>query len=223
VDHQLHQFLGNEGGYGGSLLMSRSNRSAGFTMIELIVTLTIFSVLVALTVPTMRTWIADAKVRAVADSLQNGIRLAQTEALRRSRQVVFVLTNSTTPQSGGFTAAANGSYWAVQTIPAMTDGSEGPVVVGSGVLFSPGTPVTITNGPTAICFNSAGRLVTQSTTGITGATCTTPTTLLNGAPTFYYTINQTLAARPLNVQVGLGGQLHLCDPTQSLSTSPYGC
>ncbi len=204
--------------------MSRAQRSAGFTMIELIVTLTIFSVLVALTVPSMRTWIADAKVRAVADALQNGIRTAQTEALRRSRQVVFVLTNSSTPQNGGFSAAANGSYWAVQTIPAMTDGSEPAVVVASGVLLSAGTPVSITNGPTAICFNSAGRLVAQSTTGITGATCTTPTTNLNGAPTFSYTINQTLAARQLNVQVGLGGQLHLCDPTQVLSASnSYGC
>jgi len=203
--------------------MSRDDRAAGFTMIELIVTLTIFSVLVALTVPTMRTWIADAKVRAVADSLQNGVRTAQTEALRRSRQVVFALTNSTTPQNGGFTAATNGTYWAVQTIPAMTDGSEPAVVVASGVLLSAGTTVTI-NGPAAICFNSAGRLVAQSTTGITGATCTTPTMNINGAPTFYYNIQQPLAARQLNVQVGLGGQLHLCDPTQVLSsTNAYGC
>ncbi len=207
--------------------MSRDDRAAGFTMIELIVTLTIFSVLVALTVPTMRTWIADAKVRAVADSLQNGVRTAQTEALRRSRQVVFALTNSSTPQNGGFTAAANGSYWAVQTIPAMTDGTETPVVVASGVLLSAGTSVSIA-GPAAICFNSAGRLVAQSTTGITGATCaapTIPTTPANiTVPTFVYQISQTLADRPLDVEVGLGGQMHLCDPTQSLSaTNSYGC
>ena len=39
-------------------------------MIEMIVTLTIFSILVALTVPTMKTWIANAKIRAVADTLR---------------------------------------------------------------------------------------------------------------------------------------------------------
>jgi type IV fimbrial biogenesis protein FimT len=209
--------------------MSRGQRAAGFTMIELIVTLTIFSVLVALTVPTMRTWIANAKVRAVADSLQNGVRTAQTEALRRSRLVVFALTNSTTPQSGGFTAVSGGSYWAVQTIPAMTDGSESPVVVASGVLLSAGTSVSIA-GQAAICFNSAGRLVavTQAATGV-GAAClapTVPTTLANiTVPMFVYNVSQTpLADRQLDVEVGLGGQMHLCDPTQTLSSAnPYGC
>jgi type IV fimbrial biogenesis protein FimT len=211
--------------------MSRRDRAAGFTMIELIVTLTIFSVLVALTVPSMRTWIANAKVRAVADSLQNGVRMAQTEALRRSRLVVFALTNSTTPQSGGFTAVAGGSNWAIQTIPAMTDGSELPVVVASGVLWQAGNPVTISaTSPAAICFNSAGRLVAvaQAATGV-GAACTAPTVPTTPAgitvPMFIYNISQSpLADRPLDVEVGLGGQMHLCDPTQQLSFSnPYGC
>src|ERR1019366_5507961 len=97
VDHQLSEHLDYEG---GPVLRGRVDRASGFTIIEMIVPVSIFSILVALTVPTMRKWIANTKVRAVADALQNGVRLAQAESLRRSRQVVFALTNSTTPQSG---------------------------------------------------------------------------------------------------------------------------
>ena len=208
------------------MLTRRMKRAAGFTMIELIVTVTIFSIMVAMTVPTMRIWIANTKVRAAADALQNGLRLSQTESLRRSRQVVFALTASTTPQNGGFAAVANGAYWAVQTIPAMSDGSEAAVVVGSGVLLSAGTAVSIT-GPAAICFNSVGRLVAvpQTVTNVTGATCNTPTIPANATvPMVVYNITQPLADHPLNVQVALGGQLHVCDPSQTLSsTNPYGC
>lgn len=197
-------------------------------MIEMIVTLTIFSILVALTVPTMKDWIANTKVRAVADTLQNGIRLAQSESLRRSRQVVFALTNSTTPQSaftaGTLAANANGSGWVIVTVPAMVDGSENPVLVGSGVLTSAGTTVAITGGPTAVCFNSVGRLVTNATsatsTGVTGAACTSAAT---GTPP-KYTYQVATGGHSMDVQLALGGQVHLCDPNQTLSsTNPYGC
>ncbi len=204
------------------MLRKLRSRASGFTLIEMIVAIAIFAILVALTVPAMQTWIANTKVRAVADALQNGIRLAQSESLRRSRQVVFALTTNPTPQNGGFTASANGIYWAIQTIPAMTDGSETAAVVNSGVLTSAGTTVTIT-GQAAICFNSMGRLVANSATGV-GASCTVPTSSVNSAPTMNYIINQAKADHPMQVEVALGGQVHLCDPTQQLSsTNPYGC
>ena len=189
-------------------------------MIEMIVTIAIFALLVALTVPVMRTWVANTKVRAVADALQNGLRMAQTESLRRSRQVVFALTNTS---SAPFTAVNNGStgtYWVVQTIAAVA--GETPAVVATGVLTSTGSTINIT-GPAAICFNSVGRLVANATTGVTNASCTAPTTLVNGVPMFVYNLAGGGGAQ-MNVQLGLGGHLHLCDPTQTLSsTNPYGC
>ena len=210
------------------VLRKPGDRASGFTLIEMVVTMAIFAILVALTIPTMQVWIANTKVRAVADALQNGVRLAQAESLRRSRQVVFALTNTTAPAggytAGGFTAATNGSYWAIQTIPAMTDGSEAAVVVNSGVLTSAGSTVTIT-GQAAICFNSMGRLVanTSTATGV-GAACSVPTTSVNSAPTLNYAISTQLTDRPLQVEVALGGQVHLCYPNTTLSASnPYGC
>jgi type IV fimbrial biogenesis protein FimT len=206
------------------MLSMRAKAASGFTMIELIVTLSIFAFLVALAVPTMKDWIANAKVRTVADALQNGMRMAQSESLRRSRQVVFALTNSTNPQGdftgGTLTAAANGGSWVIVTIPAMVDGSESAAFVGSGVITSAGSTVAVT-GPAAVCFNSVGRLVTNASTGVTSGNCTNTAT---GTPPKYQYVVQLTGGRQMYVQLALGGQVHLCDPTQTLSsTNPYGC
>lgn len=200
--------------------VNTSRRSAGFSLLEMIVAMSVFAILVALTVPTMRIWSANSKVRSVADALQNGIRLAQAESLRRSRQVVFSLTNSATPQTG-FTATGNGAYWAIMTVPAMTDGTEAAEFVESGVLSAASGTVQIA-GPPEICFNSVGRLVANAATGVPGGSCATPA---NGSlPTVNYDITLASADHSLRVQVALGGQTHLCDPLQTLSpTNPYGC
>jgi type IV fimbrial biogenesis protein FimT len=204
------------------MLIQRAKRTSGFTLIEMVVTMGIFGILVALAVPTMRTWISNVKVRSVCDALQNGLRLAQSESLRRSRQVAFELTNNT---AAPFTAVANGSYWAINTIPSMTDGSETSALVDSGVLAAVGSNVVVT-GPAAICFNSAGRLVSNTSTNVTTATggvsCTLPTA--GTPPKWTYVVTVTGADRPLWVQLSLGGQVHMCDPAKVFSSSnPDGC
>jgi type IV fimbrial biogenesis protein FimT len=204
------------------MLSQRAKRASGFTLLEMVVTMGIFGILVALAVPTMRTWISNVKVRAVCDALQNGLRLAQSESLRRSRQVAFELTNNTTAP---FTAVGNGSYWVINTIPSMTDGTETSSFVESGVLAAVGSNVVVT-GPAAVCFNSAGRLVSNTSTNVTtvtgGVSCTLPT----GTPPVLWAYNVTVTGRdrPLRVQLSLGGQVHMCDPAKTFSSSnPDGC
>jgi type IV fimbrial biogenesis protein FimT len=217
MDQHLPEHLVDQG---GPVLSRPRHRSGGFTFIEVLVAMTIFAVLVTLGIPAMRSWVSDTKVRAVADALQNGIRLSQAEALRRSRQVVFSLTNSNTPSTGTFSASANGNYWAIMTVPLMTDGTETPTFVESGVLTSAGSNVQIT-GPAEICFNSAGRLVANPAPGVGGGACTLPA---NNPPVYSYVVTLTGADHPMQVNLTLGGQTHLCDPTQTLSaTNPYGC
>ena len=174
----------------------------------------IFAILVALGVPAMRTWISNVKVRAVADGIQNGLRLAQSESLRRSRQVVFTLTNSTTPQTLPVAGAATGNYWVAYTIPSMTADNEANVFIDSGVLGAGTSSVTIAGSQAAICFNSVGRLVTNSSAGVTtvtgGATCSAlPVTPALAT----YDVNVAGADHPLRVQVSLAGQVHMCDPS----------
>ena len=93
------------------------SKHRGYTLIELMITLTLFGILLAAAIPAFSTWTANARVRSVAESIQNGLRLAQTEAVRRNRQTVFALTNAT--PAAGAALAANGSNWFIQTLPLV--------------------------------------------------------------------------------------------------------
>jgi type IV fimbrial biogenesis protein FimT len=210
--------------------MQRSRRTSGFTMIEMIVTMTVFAILVALGVPSMTTWIRNNKVRTVTDSLQTGLRLAQAESLRRSRQVVFSLTNSTTPNLIPLPAVAGGTSWAIWTLPSMTNAAdETPTFIQSGVLTSAASSqVTIaTSGNVStVCFNSVGRLVNNASANVVAITggdnCVQPT--VGAPPLLKFNIALVGADRPLQVNLGLGGQVHMCDPNVAISDAhPEGC
>lgn len=196
--------------------MRRAVPPGGFTLIELAVTLVVMAVLMALAMPSVFAWIANTRVRTVSDTLQNGLRQAQAEAVRRSRTAVFSLTNDTAPKTS-LTAVANGGNWSINFIASSTLDTAGVATfVEAGVLTNAGTGVSIA-GPAAICFNPLGRLVASSSTGITGATCS-----LTSTPV--YNITMSSADRPLRVVVSLGGQVHLCDPAKTLSSNmPDGC
>jgi len=202
------------------------NKTSGFSLLEVVAALCIFAILVALGVPAMGTWIKNTKVRAVTDALQDGLREAQAESLRRSRQVVFSMTNSATPQAYPLPAVVNGSSWAIYALPSMTDGSELPTFIDSGVLSSASANVVInSNGVASVCFNSMGRLVANTTANLTavtgGATCDIPA---GAPPVQIFNLSLTGSDRPLEVQVGLGGQVHMCDPGLALSAAnPEGC
>lgn len=191
----------------------------GFTLIELITTVSVFGILLAMAAPNFMSWIRDAQVRTAAEALQNGLRVAQAEAARRHRQVALVLTNGAT--AAGAAAQANGKNWIVNVIANTLagDGSDSSdaMLVQSGALGSVSPTAQIT-GPAAICFNSLGRLTTLNDGTYN---CTIPAT---SVVTYSVTSSQSTAARNLNVTVSLGGSIRMCDPAKSLSQgAPDAC
>ena len=204
-------------------------RVAGFTIIEMMVTLVLLGILLALAMPSFTTWVRNSKLRAVGDSLQNGLRLAQTEATRRNRQVVFTLTNDkvTASTAADHTAAANGNFWSLATVQAYA--SDAFAFIESGVLTDVASGVQVT-GPAAICFSAMGRLVANPSPGITGASCSSPPAPTPPATSAMLTYDISFADavsgvdRPMRVTVALGGQVRMCDPAKALgSTNPDGC
>lgn len=174
------------------------------------------AILMALSMPSIMSWIANTRVRTVSDALQNGLRQAQAEAVRRSRTAVFSLTDDTAPATH-LAAVANGGNWSINFVASTALDTAGVATfVEGGVLITAGSGVHI-GGPAAVCFNPLGRLVANASTGVTGATCG-----LVAAPV--YDITMASADRPLRVLVSLGGQVHMCDPARTLSAStPDGC
>jgi type IV fimbrial biogenesis protein FimT len=201
---------------------NRRRRGRGFTFIEVLIAITLGAVLLALGTPAFGTWVRNTQVRTVAESLQNGLRTAQAEAVRRNRQVVFLLT---TAEPGlGATASANGLNWVIRWLPLPGDTVNGaapanePFVQG-GALAEVAAGVGI-SGPAAVCFNALGRRVANAATGVAGAACTVDA----AAPLALYEITRAGADRPLRVSVALGGQVRLCDPARTLGeTTPDGC
>jgi type IV fimbrial biogenesis protein FimT len=198
-------------------LPEHARRARGFTLVELMVAITLLAVLLGLAVPWFGTMIRNSRIRSVSEALQNGLRTAQTEAVRRNRQVVFSLTNAEPGLDSA--AVANGANWAIHTVPPMSNAAEVHEFIQGGALSDLATGVQI-NGPISICFNSAGRLVANAAPGVPNAVCT-----LN-APVYAVTLPNSVAGRerPLQVTVSLGGQVRMCDPAKILSAAaPEGC
>lgn len=192
----------------------RRRATPGFTLIELMVTLALLAILLSLAVPFITTAIRNSSVRSASEALQNGLRMAQAEAVRRNRQTVFSLTNAEPgPDSA---AAANGANWAIHTVPPVSNAGEAHEFVQGGALSDLAHGVAI-EGPAAICFNSAGRLAKNEHPGVKDAECGIASVLA-------YTLTAQGADRALRVQVTQGGQVRMCEPTKTLSSdTPQGC
>ncbi len=161
----------------------------GFGLIELMITISLLGILTTLAVDNFGTWIQDTKSRSVAESLQNGIRLAQTEAVKQSQKTSFIL---------------KGKNWTVQTTPRNISSSTTSQTIHNGAFADAGL-VTIseknkTSPTTQLTFNSIGRL-------------TLPTSDVN------YIVSNSHGKRRMQVSITIAGKIRMCDPDKNLSAA----
>ena len=180
--------------------MKNINKNLGFSLIELMVTVAVSGLLIAYAIPSFNTWIQDSKTRTIAESLQNGIRLAQTEAVNKGRQVAFFVTNA--QPSAVAVATTPGSNWGVRVVvPTQADASG---YLQGAVLNGEGGSVIVNADVAEVRFNSIGRLV-------------------NSAVQVNYNISNPKGARPLRVVVTSAGSVRMCDPAKNIATAADGC
>lgn len=198
----------------------------GFTLIELMVTVAIVAILVMLGLPSFTGWVANTRVRTVAESLQNDFRLAQAEAVRRNRQVAFVLTNTSDPSAATVVAASPATNWSIRALPLLNSdeglsSTSGDTTFIKGYAKTDNSAATVTGDVSLLCFNSVGRLVASAATiaDAGGGSCTAPTT---NTP-LYFRVQNEVGDRPLWVSVELGGKIRMCDPNKTLGTHPDAC
>ena len=118
--------------------LAKQTTSAGFTLIELMVTVAIVAVVASLAAPSFREMLAVQRVRSAAYSIISDLTLARSEAIKRGLDVTLtpLVANNWT----------NG--WRV------TVASSNEVLGEQG---SAGNGVTFTTAPTSITFNRNGR------------------------------------------------------------------
>jgi type IV fimbrial biogenesis protein FimT len=194
-------------------------RSRGVTLIELLIVVAIIALGTALAVPGLRTWTANAQMRSSAVALQASLKLAQSEAVRSFRQVVFYRTSDTSC-SANAAADAAGARWVVKILPLVAGGTA--TVTQCGVMLDNAETFSV-SGPTAVCFGANGRplQLTTSQTGL-GVGCSSGT---NGRIIYGFAPSVTTSnLRKLQVWLTLGGTIRSCESTRLLSDSvPDGC
>lgn len=202
------------------MLKPHHHRQAGFSLVELAVVLLMIGILVSLALPPITEWIAVSRLRAVAETLQHAARLAQAESLRRSRSAALVLTSASNPTIGA-TPADNGSRWWVQSLMRSGEDAAAQRMLQNGT-----EPVSLNvtvSGPAALCFNALGQqaTLTSEANGL-GVACTTPSATTNYITNYTFTHPRT--TRSMRLQIGLGGEIRMCNPDKVLSDeAPDGC
>jgi len=171
-------------------------KSAGFTLTELMIAITVMAVLGSFAMPSFRQMMRNKEVGSAAESVANGLQRARAEAVARNSRVMFVL--------------GSGTSWTVDyvTKPVSTDP---PLDTRPSSESAYATLVAkasdLSTAATTITFNQLGQVVTNS----------------DASPTLSrVTFSAEGANQSLQVRIGAGGNARVCDPSLP-STNVRAC
>ncbi len=171
----------------------RPHLHRGFTLIELMIAVSIFILLIILAGPMYSEFNANSRIRAAAESVLSGARLAQTQAIRHNMPARFVVS------------AAGWEVWALDE--EGVDKKLSSQVFAEGSQYVDATP---TVGLDTVTFNGLGRIMPAN------ADATAPITQID------LTHQLVGTARALRVVIGAGG-VRMCEPAVSDVTDARIC
>lgn len=169
------------------------SRNPGFTLIELMIAIAIFAILVLLAMPMYSTFIANTQIRTATESILSGIRLAQTEAVKRNGQVEFVLDEAV--------------GWKVNLIEDNSELQKGEFKDGA-----PKTTVQPLGKARRVTFNGLGRIMNPNPGDGSAAVAQVDVT----------TSMSISDPRKLRVVIGSAYGIKACDVALP-ATDPAGC
>lgn len=170
-------------------MKSSARTRSGFSLIELLVTMTILGIAILMGLPSFSAWMQNTRIRNTAESILNGLQSARNEAVRRNSSVQFVL---------------NGAAWTISCVVTTPGCPDTDPIQSRSAGEGSGSSITITagNGNTVV-FNNFGLM-------------TTPAIGAGGVAQFDVDIDHAIltaaASRDLRITVNAGGVVRMCDP-----------
>jgi len=188
----------------------------GFNLIEILVTLTVLGVLIALGAPSLAEFLQNQQIRAATEAIVNAMQVARGEAIRRNLAVQVVLE----PPTAGWTicesTVAPCDSTTLTTDATLVIQSRSPEENTGNARVTP-VAADLATPAAAVTFSPLGSVVTNS----------------NGSPTLARVdvINSRDACiadsgpmRCLRVVVSGGGSIRMCDPTPGIVVpDPRAC
>ena len=116
----------------------------GFSLVELMIGISIIAILMALAMPSFQSWIRDIQIRNAAEAITSGLQRARAEAVARNTSVAFALGTD--------------SSWTVSVVtPAATIESR-----SSNEGSKDTTRTVLPAGATTVTFNNLGAIVANN-------------------------------------------------------------
>lgn len=196
------------------MIVSGRAAVAGFTMVEMMVSIAIVAILAGVAMPRLGEMMASRKVQGAAQSLAAAYRGAQTEAIRRNRTVEVLFTGTEPIAANTVSATSTTASAARHWLARVTNPTGNGDFVGGMSLTGDLASVTLTHGTLrSVGFTASGRALDLS------AGPAAPVAL---AAPLVVQVNATGTSRRLCVAVNTGGSVRVCDPSRP-SGSPTAC
>lgn len=183
-------------------MLSNSSRSSGFSLIELMIAIVIFTISITLGISSYRTWVQNTQIRNAAESIHLGIQRARAEAVKRNSNVEFILLGA----SPDWVAS-----WTVRTPLETIESSSGRE--GSKNVFARGYDKD-GNDASTVTFNNLASVTNNADASESLRRIALESTVLDAAD-----------SRDLEIRVGIGGvggNVRMCDPNLA-APSPMAC
>jgi type IV fimbrial biogenesis protein FimT len=175
----------------------KSVATAGFSIVELMVVISVIGICLALAVPSFSEFLSNQQIRIGADAVLNGIQVARAEAIRRNLSVQVAIN---VPESG-WVVSESASGTVVQT-RTHEEGSR-----NANLTTNPGGTTTLTFTPLGGVTGNADGSFSINQIDIdnpAGGACQSASGPM----------------RCLRILVTGGGSVRMCDPNVPVATPP---
>ena len=177
-----------------SSMRTNEPRHRGFTLLELMVGLTIVGMMLIAGLPSFTTFLRNAEIRSTTESISNGLRLARSEATRLNRPVSFTLAGSGSPD---WTINIFNPVTGLVLQPPLQSYSRFEVGKSARIVIAPGNALAVT-------FNGLGRIISPSPIATPNLQQVDVTSLIAGE------------AKTLRIFVDDLNGVRMCDPDPAL-------